>query len=402
MNKLVYLVYPALVALLVVGMKISKKGEWNEEFMSLRQTKFLQGFTALLIMCHHLGQKTCAPWHEMYVIVHGLDLFVDYGFYFVGIFLFCSGYGLYKSYKSKENYFKGFFKKRVLPIIVTFYAAEYIFIVVRYLLGENIDTRKLILYLIGFRFANPNSWYLIAAPLFYLIFYLCFKFIKNEKTATLVTSLCIVAYIIGGTFIRHNPYWMCGEWWYQSAPMFICGLLFAHNDKKIIAHVKKNYIAYLIISFVLIFILNFVAGILNNKFSYYYGEYSYMKVPLFSMVWRKWVTLIGHILASASFIFFIFIAMLKVKIGNAVLGFMGTITMEFYIIHGLFVELFGYSFDDMLRSIVYVRNPALHFVIVLAGSIPSALLLKMFVDLVTQRNKKPKKIKNQVNKEISE
>jgi len=55
MNYLVYLVYPALIVLLAVGMKISKKGQWNETFMSLEQTKYLQGYVAILIMLHSMG-----------------------------------------------------------------------------------------------------------------------------------------------------------------------------------------------------------------------------------------------------------------------------------------------------------------------------------------------------------
>jgi len=393
MNYLVYLVYPALIVLLTVGMKISKKGQWNETFMSLEQTKYLQGYVAILIMLHHLGQKTCAPWHEQRYIVHGLDLFVNYGFYFVSVFLFCSGYGLYKSFITKENYLKGFFRKRILPLIITFYSAGYIFLIVRILLGQKIKKAQMIRYLIGWEFPNPNSWYLIAVPFFYLIFYLSFRFIKNEKTATLVTSLGIIAYILFGTYVRHNPYWMCGEWWYQSAPFFIFGMIFARHDKEIVEHVKKHYILYLIGVFLLIFVLNAVAGVTNSVFSYYYGEYSMKPVPRFSMMWRKWVTLIFHVLAAAAFVFFIFIAMLKVKIGNKVLGFMGTITLEFYIIHGLFVELFGYDFADSVKSLKYIRNPCLHLIVTIVCSVPAAYLLKMWVDLF--RKKKTPKVNSQ-------
>lgn len=385
MEKLVYIVYPVLIVLLSVGMKISKRGEWNEEFMSLSQTKYLQGYMAILVLLHHMGQKTCAPWHEARYIVHGLDLFVNYGFYFVSVFMFCTGYGLYKSVTTKDNYLKGFFRKRILPLIITFYSAGYIFLIVRILLKQKIRRPQMIRYITGFEFPNPNSWYLIAMPIFYLVFYLCFRFIKNEKTATTVTCLGVVAYIILGTYFRHNPYWFCGEWWYQSSPFFIFGLLFGRNEKPVIEHIKKHFAAYLITCFVLIFVLNFTAMIANNVFSYYYGEYSKTPVPRFSMMWRKWVTLLFHVLAAAAFVFFIFIGMMKVKIGNAVLKFMGTITLEFYIIHGLFVELFGYNFADSVKSLKYIRNPGLHLLITVICSVPAAFLLKKWVDLFRKK-----------------
>ena len=72
MDKLVYLCYPILIVIFLWGAKLCKKGEFNEEFMSITQTKYLQGFFAIIIMLHHIGQKTCAPWLNPAYIVHGL------------------------------------------------------------------------------------------------------------------------------------------------------------------------------------------------------------------------------------------------------------------------------------------------------------------------------------------
>ena len=52
------------------------------------QTKALQGFFAICIMLHHIGQKTCAYWLNPKYIVHGLDVFVPIGYFFVGIFCY--------------------------------------------------------------------------------------------------------------------------------------------------------------------------------------------------------------------------------------------------------------------------------------------------------------------------
>lgn len=88
MDKLIYLIYPILVVILFWGCKVYGKEKWNEGAFSISQMKVIQGFSALCIMLHHTGQKTCAPWHPPQYIVHGLDLFVPFGYYFVGIFLF--------------------------------------------------------------------------------------------------------------------------------------------------------------------------------------------------------------------------------------------------------------------------------------------------------------------------
>jgi len=390
MEYLVYLVYPIIIALFAVGCKVARKGEWNEEFMSLQQTKYLQGFTAILIMLHHVGQKTCAHWLEPRIIRHGLDLFVPYGYYFVGIFLFCSGYGLYKSFMAKENYLKGFLKKRALPLIVAFYSAGFVFLIVRFLMKQPISTPMLLLYIIGFAMPNPNSWYVIAAPFFYLVFYLCFRFIKDEKKATLATCAGIFLYTIAGTLVRHNDFWMCGEWWYNSAHFFSLGLLFARSEKKIIEGAKKHYRIYVVVGFILIFLLDMVAKYGENVFSFYYGEYS--PAPYFQMIWRKWVTLLGEVLASCAFVFWVFLVTMKVKIGNKVLKFFGNMTLEFYLIHGLFVELFGYSFCGMRTSLYNIKNVALYTLVVFVLGTVSAVVFHGWMNFILGNGKKKKEV----------
>ena len=56
--------------------------------------------------------------------------------------------------------------------------------------------------------------------------------------------------------------------------------------------------------------------------------------------------------------------------------FMGTITLEFYLIHGLFLEFFLYRFCDIVPSITRITNVALLIVVVFVLSVPSALGLK--------------------------
>ena len=107
MKQLIYSVYVILPVLLLWGAKFSKGKEFNDGFLSLEQTKAFQGFLAICIMLHHIAQKTCASWIKPAGrIVHGLDIFVDMGFLLVSVFLFFNGYGVYKSFHSKDNYSK--------------------------------------------------------------------------------------------------------------------------------------------------------------------------------------------------------------------------------------------------------------------------------------------------------
>ena len=116
----------------------------------------------------------------------------------------------------------------------------------------------------------------------------------------------------------------------------------------------------------------------------YYGEMWHAD----HVVLRRWVCLISQMLASCSFVFFVFIAGMKIKIGNRFLAFMGGLTLEFYLIHGLFIELFGFNFIDVAKSIYYIKNVALFTAVVFILGLLSAVLLQKFHNLLLHGVKK--------------
>ncbi|MBQ7933706.1 MAG: acyltransferase [Lachnospiraceae bacterium] len=386
MDKLVYLIYPLLAVVLLWGVKIYKQGTWNEGFLSLSQTKALQGFCTICIMLHHAGQKTCAPWLNPWFIKPGLELFVPIGYFLVGIFLFCSGYGLYKSYKIKENYLQGFCKRRILPLILAFYSTALIFLVVRFIMGEKMDLARVFYYVSGLQLCNPNAWFVIALPIFYLGFYLSFKYIRKEKTAVFATCMVVFIYTLIGTMVDHNDWWMRGEWWYNSVHFFSIGLLFARHEDRVVTHVKRHYLLYLILAGAGIFVFYDFSVYTQNVFSYY-GE----NFNADYKVLRRWVCLLSQMATSCAFVFFVFLMGMKVRIGNKVLQFMGTTTLEFYLIHGLFVELFGYSFIDMGPSLHYIRNVALFVLVIMVLSLPAAYLLHKIHNAILHCDRMDKK-----------
>lgn len=371
MEYLVYLTYPAMLALLFVGSKWCRKGEWNSEFMDYGQTKYLQGYLAVCIMLHHIGQEMCASW-QTYKLYPGLEFFVPLGFLFVGVFMFCSGYGLYLSWQKKPDYLgKGFFRRRVLPLLIGYFVSGWIFFIARLIMHERMNTGKVIAYLTGVRLCNPYAWFAIIMPLFYLFFYLAFKYCK--KRPILVVVICTLVYTFIGTYIDHNDYFMCGQWWYNCVAMFWIGLLFAKYRDGIIEWAKKRYVLKLILCIVFFFVAWELSQITQGVFSYY-GEYA--RLPKYQTVLYRWICVIFESLCPVFFTGFILLIGLKVKIGNKLLGFMGTITLEFYLIHGLVIEFFSFKFCDIVKPIVRIRNVALMIVVVLAAGILLALGMK--------------------------
>ena len=380
-DLLVYLTYPLLFVLWFAGSKWHGRKKFNDEFMSQQQTKYMHGLLAVGVYLHHTAQKSCAYWHRPEVIVHGLDIFVDMGYLFVAAFFFFSGFGLYKSYVTKPDYLKGFIRKRILPVMLTAAVIAWIFIPVRIAMGEKPDPVRMTGYITGAMLANPNGFYPITIALLYFVFWLSFKFCKNKNKAIAIIVVFTFVYTLIGTVVPHNPWWFQGEWWYNSVHLFWIGMIFAKNEEKVTGHLKRHYVRYMVIGGILLLVLPVIVTICSGMFSYYYMEgvpALYKKPELFfNMLGRRWVTLLSQMLCSLNFTFMFVMVNLKVKIGNPVLKFMGMLSLEFYLFHGMFVEMFGFDWLEVTKSVYYIRNVALFEVVVLALGIAAALLIKL-------------------------
>ncbi|MBQ6258005.1 MAG: hypothetical protein IJJ60_15545, partial [Clostridia bacterium] len=65
---------------------------------------------------------------------------------------------------------------------------------------------------------------------------------------------------------------------------------------------------------------------------------------------------------------FWFLLLMKVRLGNKLLAMLGSVTLSFYLIHGIFVDLFGFSFAGVAPSAMYIRNVPLYILAVLSCS----------------------------------
>ncbi len=382
LDKLIYSVYIILPVALLWGAKYAGKGKWNDS-LSLDQSKALQGFLAVCIMFHHIGQKTCASWLTPKTrIQQGLGFFVPLGFMFVAVFLFFNGYGVYKSFHTKDNYLKGFVKKRILPLVFMLYLTTIIFYIARLIVGEKMDLQQTLLNLTSIHLCNPYTWYVIVLPFFYLAFYFAFKFIKNDGLAVLVTCAFVVAYMLFGTTIDHNDYWMRGEWWYNCVFLFAIGLIFAKFEDKIVAFFKRFYVVLMPLSVLAVYPLYQFSRFVCNAFSYYGENWG---AP--DTVFRRRVCLASETLVCIDFVLMFILLGMKLKLGNRFLKFMSKITLEFYLIHGLFVEFFAFNFDGGVVNKFRIHNLMLYAVLVFALGVPSALLLKKISSLVFGKKK---------------
>ncbi len=327
--------------------------------MSAKKSKCILGLFAVLIMMHHLGQKVSAPWVPDTVRQHGLEIFVPIGYLLVAFFFFCSGYGLYKSAKTKEFYFTGFLVKRFNNTLLVFLIADIAYLAVR-------ATQDVIDFPL-----NPYSWFVETIVILYIGFYLTYK--KEGRLSFALMSLWILAYTVICYVLNK------GNWWINSTPVFLLGIYFAGHEESTLKKITDKKAVLIIISAVVTLITflisenaGFLSGLLHIK--------NYGIVNIFIVI--------VQIIASSFFSIFVYLIALCIKDKEKrgpvaiVLTFFGNMTLEFYLIHGLFVQIFGHHFlYDSVKPVAYIKFVPLYVLVVFVLATVSAFALKKLKDL---------------------
>ena len=295
----------------------------NNDYLSVKSTSGLKGFLALGIVFHHLSQ-----W-----VTTGVE-FSNFGYmgtYIVSVFFFISGYGLYVQNNRKEDYLDNFLSKRLSKILTPFIAISSIYLIYRNINGQALTITFFVDLFKKGSTVIYNGWFVDIIILMYVFFYISFKIFSNGTVAILVNTLLIVGYIILAIKLGY------GFWWYNSSLPFVLGLLWAKNKKYIDGILNKYYFIILVCITGLLFISH---------------QYSFVlkKLHIVDSVSYGFAANIDNIIFA---IFFILIAR-KIDFSNKYLLFLGKISFELYMIHGLVISIFGkYFITSRLNDVVF-------------------------------------------------
>ena len=348
-----------LIVLILFGCKFAwRKNEFNDDFLSLDVTKSLRGLAAIGVILHHISQESA------FQKVKELSPFVNAGFYFVAIFFFCSGFGLIKSLKTKENYLDGFLKKRVLKtIVIPFYVCVLLYGIYKLIMGVKMPVAHWITNLLGLTLMNDYAWYPIVLSILYVAFYFIFKYIKNRKLCFALMFLVIFAQGVFFAFNGHFAWWageknwwlkpnawanaqwwmqqriiwFYGEWWVNSSIAFFIGMIYANFEEKIVAWFKKCYWIKLVALLVLWMTFNFISGMAQWKLGYW-SEYS-GKGP---GILNKFVCYLAQLPQVTFFVLFSFTIMMKFYSVNPITKFFGNLSYETYMMNLIAIEVFRF------------------------------------------------------------
>ena len=345
----------ALAALLLFGAAPAARGEWQPDPLGYKSSKNIQGLCSVAVMLHHLSQRIAFSSQDP----GALGAFVNAGVFFVGLFFFFSGYGLFKSLQSKPDYLRSFFTRRIPAVLIPLALTNIIYMVFEMLRAEHYDLSRFLLGLVSWSMPNPHAWYIIELLMLYAAFWLAFRFIKNRKAALAALSAFVVVFVCVCVFRGHGSGWFRGEWWYNTTLLFPLGMYAAMYGKRLEEIAKKRWVVLCVGSFAVCAAL-FAANLWMLDNVSYYAGYA-----------ESFACLGVQLPCVAAFVAFIALLLLKVRFDNAALRLLGSMTLEIYLIHNLFVE--GYN-----GGFVYIESRSMYVLCTIVSALAVAYVLNRF------------------------
>ena len=328
--------------------------------MTLKKSKRILGIFAVLIMFHHMGQMVSAPWVADSVRQPGLEVFVPIGYLLVSFFFFCSGYGLIKSLRTKEYYFVDFFVHRLNRILFVTIVTGFVYFLLR--VYKNVVSFPL----------NPFSWYVFTIAILYVGFFLAYR---KEGRASFpvmcawVLGYSVICYVLG-----------FGNWWINAVPAFLVGIRFA--DKK---EEKKSVVALIVCA--LIAAACFALTENASAIAAATGFKNYGVLDICVVI----LQMAGSSAFSAACYYITLLTPAEdaknkaLAVVREVLAFLGGFTLEIYLVHGIFVNVFGPNFiGNKVRPYCYIRSVPLYVLVVCVLSLGAAFGLKVLFDLISE------------------
>jgi len=291
----------------------------------------------LIIIADHLALFFGVEW---------LRLFIELGAPVVSVFFFISGYGLHVSYvKRGEEYLASFFRLRFWKVLAPWLLATVLYAIFLWRPQDGlVDTLKA--FVTKGEVILPFSWFAVEILVFYVCFYLVYKYLPQKWRLVVLWFVTIILMICAIT----AGYDRC---WWVSTLAFPTGLSFAMAEKSLYASFKNRPARYwlLLLSLIVFF------GMAYFPRQPYLWTLCYVCIPMI-------VALIVSVLP-----------LQKLSLGLVI--FLAMISYEIYLCQGIAMNL--------LRTYFNVNNNAVFVVLVYVLTIALAWLLHFLSGLITRR-----------------
>lgn len=297
--------YLSLILLLIILMLPKIKFSLNERnSLSLQNSTYLRGLLCILVFLNHFS-----GWFENQGII--FYVFSHLGSFVVGAFFFLSGFGLMKAYSGELK--NTFLIKRFIKIFIPYWICELLYSVISACfnipLQVDVNFKNIALASIRMSELVENSWYVAASAILYIAFFVCKKVLPKIDMSIKITVLLIAFSLI----FSSSSYW-------TTFFAFPLGVFFCEHENEINGmNYKKSASA------IFLLVLVCASAILLKYYGYSVNNLTYMDISDF-------VTSVAFAAIVYFFITFFYI-------GNSVLLFLGKISYEIYLMHGLGIRI---------------------------------------------------------------
>ena len=318
------------------------------DYLSNKSTKSLKGLLALLIIFHHVSQKITTG--------ENFSNFEYMGRYIVALFFFLSGYGLYFQYSNNAKYMENFLKKRLVRIFIPFFVFIVIYVFYRATLGEVVNVDFFLSFWRDHSNIVYNGWFVNSIIVLYVIFYVSFK-MKDSKSSFYMLIFLTLVYIFLKVYQNH------GDWEYVSMMAFLLGIFWMKNRISIDKYIEENYFVFLVSFSILMYVFRHYEAIMKNigitnKYVYY--------------------GIVGNLCTMVFVVYFLLLTN-KLDFSNKYLNFLGDISFEIYMIHGLVMHYLGKFFvSSPVNDVIYT-------IVVLLVSIVFAYYIKKLIIVIEKK-----------------
>lgn len=284
--------------------------EIYSEGFSKNNTMAMRGILALLIIVYHffLEDLNKPAFLELKPLGNSV----------VSVFFFLSGYALVWSCMHREDYMKGFLIGRIKSVVMPCIAYLALYTAVAYVF-LSITAKDVLISIIEFRPVS-HLWYIFVILFLYILFYVCFRRVNFSNTravrrASWLLTGCTIAYILIAAITQ-----FAGYVWYISCIFFAIGVLFCVYRNKVEAVLLRHYTWFLTGSI--------ACAISSWIFTFMVHHFTQVRIWLFL-----------KIAVEICFVLFCVLMLEKVSFVNRITAFLGKISLELYMCHGLIIEI---------------------------------------------------------------